>query len=149
MKTVYFETSAMLAWLFGEPHSVEVKSCIDSAETVVTSVLTIVEAERALIRAEAMKQLIPADGEKLRGLLARSKAEWILMEISEDVRARASRFFPVEPVRTLDAIHLATAMLFMQTSPSLELLSYDQRILRNAAILGIAATDCTDFTKSV
>jgi hypothetical protein len=63
------------------------------------------------------------------------------MEISEDVRMRASRFFPAEPIRTLDALHLATALLFMQAFPSLELLSYDQRILKNAAILGIETTD--------
>lgn len=141
MKVVYFETSALLAWLFGEPSGVEAKSRIDAAETIVTSVLTLLEAERALIRAETMKLINPANGEKLRGLLARSKAEWILMEISEDVRRRASRFFPAEPVRTLDALHLATALLFMQAFPSLELLSYDQRILKNAAILGIETTD--------
>ena len=137
MNVIYFETSALLAWLLGEPSAAEVKSKIDKAETVVTSVLTTVEAERALIRAETREIISAAEAEKLKGLLARSKAGWILMEISEDVRARASRFFPVEPVRTLDAIHLATALTFMRVFPSLELLSHDQRILENARALGI------------
>ena len=139
MKTVYFETSALLAWLLGESRSAEVKKKIDSAEVVVTSALTLVEAERALVRAETGKLLNAGDGEKLRGLLARSKTGWILMEISEDVRARASRFFPAEPLRTLDAVHLATALVFMRVFPELELLSYDERILKNARALGMGS----------
>ena len=137
MMVIYFETSALLSWLLGEPHAAEVKSQIDNAQTVVTSSLALVEAERALIRAESQGILGSGEAEKLRGLLARSKSSWMLMEISEEVRARAGRFFPAEPVRTLDAIHLATALMFMRVFPALELLSYDQRILRNAAALGI------------
>lgn len=137
MKVIYFETSALLAWLLGEPCAAEVKSQIDSAETVVTSALTLVEAERALIRAETQHILTAGEAEKLRGMLARAKAGWMMMEISEEVRARASRVFPAEPVRTLDAIHLATALLFMRIFPALELFSYDQRIVKNAISLGI------------
>jgi predicted nucleic acid-binding protein len=137
LKIIYFETSALLAWLMGEPSGAGVRGKIDESETVVTSVLTIVEAERALIRAEARNLISAGDAEKLRGLLARSKSGWVLMEISEDVRDRASRFFPVEPIRTLDAIHLATALIFMRVYPSLELFTFDQRILKNAGLLGI------------
>ena len=139
MKAVYFETSALLAWLLGEPGAGAVKRIVDDAETVVTSVLTLLEAERALIRAEAAGFLSSGDAEKLRGLLARSKAGWILMEITGDVRDRAKRYFPAEPIRTLDAIHLATALVFLQAFPSLELLSHDRRILNNAVALGITA----------
>lgn len=123
----------------GEPKAAEVKDHLDSALTVVTSSLTLLEAERALIRAENQGLLKSSEAEKLRGLLAQAKSGWILMEISEEVRARASRFFPAEPVRTLDSIHLATALVFTRVFPELELLSYDRRVLRNAAALGIPA----------
>jgi ABC-type hemin transport system ATPase subunit len=85
-----------------------------------------------------MKTLRTGDAERLRGLLARSKAGWILMEISEEVRERATRVFPDEPVRTLDAVHLATALVFLRAFPALELFSYDERILRNAKALGLS-----------
>jgi hypothetical protein len=75
--------------------------------------------------------------QQLRGMLERAKAGWILMEISEEVRSRAGRLFPVEPVRTLDAIHLATVLIFMRVFPDLQLLSFDDRILENAQPLGI------------
>jgi predicted nucleic acid-binding protein len=140
LKIIYLETSALLAWLLDEPSGEEVITEIDNAETVTTSVLTLIETERALIRAETRSILSAGDAEKLRGLFARSKAGWITMDISEDVRTRASRFFPFEPVRTLDAIHLATALVFMRVFPTLELFSYDQRILKNARALGIGST---------
>ncbi|MBM3792162.1 MAG: type II toxin-antitoxin system VapC family toxin [Acidobacteria bacterium] len=59
------------------------------------------------------------------------------MEISEQVRERAARAFPAEPVRTLDALHLATALLFMRVYPDLRILTYDRRIADNAQALGI------------
>jgi hypothetical protein len=100
MKALYLESSALLAWLLGESSAAEVKVKIDEADTVVTSVLTILEAERALIRAESASLLSAGDAEKLKGLLAQSSAGWALMEISEDVRHRAARYFPAEPLRT-------------------------------------------------
>jgi hypothetical protein len=40
-------------------------------------------------------------------------------------------------VRTLDALHLATALLFMQAFPDLQMLTIDQRIYVNSQALGI------------
>jgi len=60
------------------------------------------------------------------------------MEVSEQVRELAGRPFPVEPLRTLDALHLASALLFMQVYPELQILTYDRRIAENAQALGIA-----------
>lgn len=138
---VYLESSAVLKWLLGEPDAKEVLFKVNRTEAVVTSVLTLVEVERALIRAEVLQTLTASQAERLRGLLARAKAGWILMEISADVRARAIRGFPAEPVRTLDAIHLATALIFLRVFPDLEMLSYDQRIRENCSILGVALGD--------
>ncbi len=137
MTAVYAESSALLAWLLGEPRGHEVVSTLNRAETVAASVLSLVEVERALHRAEWRRILTAGQSERLRGMLGRAKAGWVLMEISEEVRSRAIRAFPIEPVRTLDAIHLATALVFMRAFPDLQLLSHDQRIVENARPLGI------------
>ena len=137
MSSLYVESSAVLAWLFGESHSKEVIARINDAESVVTSVLTVLEIERALVRAEKQNLLRAAEGRKLHGLFAGAARSWTLMEISEDVRAGAARVFPVEPVRTLDAIHLSTALLFITAFPDLQLLTFDKRISENAQALGI------------
>ena len=138
MSALYLETSALLHWLLGQARAPEVESSLDAANAVVASVLTLTEARRALVRAERTGVLKAADVERLRGVLARLEGAWSLMEVTSDVRARAEEAFPVEPVRTLDAIHLATALLFARGHEGLSVLSFDERILRNAEPLGLA-----------
>ena len=137
MSVLYLESSAALAWLLGESRSLEVIAKVDEADTVVTSVLTLLETQRALIRAERQNILTAGQCNKLSGMLARASSGWVLMEISQPVRERAARAFPAEPVRTLDALHLATALFFMQVYPDLQIVTYDRRIAENAQVLGI------------
>jgi len=137
VSTLYVETSAVLAWLFGEPGSRLVVARVASANRVVSSVLTLVEAERALIRVESLGTFAAADCQKLRGMLAKASRSWLMMEVSAEVRSRAVRPFPVEPICTLDALHVSTVLRFLKAYPDLAVLSLDRRILDNAAALGI------------
>ena len=137
MKVVYLESSALLQWLLGQPRAAEVSRSVDQADLVLTSMLTLTECERVLIRAEDQGSLKGGDTQRLRGLLNRAQASWTRMSVSDEVLRRAGRTFPVEPVRTLDAIHLATALEFTAVYPDLRVLSYDQRIRGNAEALGI------------
>lgn len=72
--------------------------------------------------------------DRARGLLARVN----LTGMSEMVLARALKPFPVA-VRTLDALHLATMEFLRGNGASVELASYDSRLLAAAHALGIAA----------
>lgn len=139
MSALYLETSAVLSWLLGQAHAGEVRTTVDAAEVVVTSVLTFAETERALVRAESEELVRAADGQRLRGLLQRASTGWMRMTISEEILARAGRPFPLEPVRTLDAIHLATALAFTRAFADLRLLSLDRRLLGNARALGLGS----------
>lgn len=138
MSTLYLESSGVLAWLLGQARGREVSSAVDAARAVLTSELTYVEIERALVRAQTQAVLDEGDGRRLRGLLRRVRASWMSMAVSEKVLARAGRPFPVEPVRTLDAIHLATALEFTEGFHDLRVLSLDRRIVENARALGIS-----------
>ena len=102
-----------------------------------TSSLTFAETERAVIRAESEGLIRAADGQRLRGLLQRASSGWMRMTVSEEILARAGRSFPVEPIRTLDAIHLATALAFTRAFSDLQILSFDRRLLDNARALGL------------
>ena len=135
---IYLETSAALAWLFGESTAATVRRTVDEADTVIASVLTVLEAQRALVRAETGGQITAADRQRLRGLLARAQRGWTLMEVSREVRERAGERFPAEPVRTLDGVHLATALAFARAYADLQVLSLDRRIVDNAGALGLA-----------
>ena len=54
-----------------------------------------------------------------------------------DVVERARRPFPVEPIRTLEAIHLASALVARRAIPGLTMLSLDARVRRAAHRMGI------------
>lgn len=140
MSVLYIETSALLVWLFGQPGSQEVRKQVDAASRVVTSALTIIEAERSFIRAERLKRLSLANIGKLRSLLYAAKSEWLVLNISDTVQRQAMQTFVVEPVRTLDAIHLASVIVLLAAYPDLKVLSFDDRIIGNAKALGLLAT---------
>jgi hypothetical protein len=53
-----------------------------------------------------------------------------------EVVDRARRPFPVEPIRTLDALHLSHALLVRSLAPELALLSLDRRVRKNGKALG-------------
>jgi predicted nucleic acid-binding protein len=58
------------------------------------------------------------------------------VELAPPVLARALEPFPV-PVRTLDALHLATMDFLRAHGQALELASYDERLLAGARALQI------------
>lgn len=58
------------------------------------------------------------------------------MAVANDVLTRAGRPFPVEPIRTLDAIHLATAELLGEPPQLITIVTRDARVADNARALG-------------
>lgn len=128
----------MLRWLLRAPDGPDIEKAIAGASRVYTSVLTLAEAGRSLRRLVATGALAAASGDAANALLGAVSARWNLHVITEPVLARVTDRFPVEPVRTLDAIHLATAALLAAELGPLAVLSADDRIRRNARAMGLA-----------
>ena len=59
-----------------------------------------------------------------------------LIDLSPEILSRALEPFPV-PVRTLDALHLATMDFLRTQRQTVELLSYDKRLLAAARAMAI------------
>lgn len=78
-----------------------------------------------------------SDRHRSRGLLTRESAKWTLFELTGSISDRAGEPFPIEPVRSLDAIHLATALETQEIYPDLGVLTFDQRIIDNLVPLGL------------
>jgi predicted nucleic acid-binding protein len=72
-------------------------------------------------------------GEAVRALLARVA----LLELAPALVARAIEPFPLA-VRTLDAIHLASADFLRGQRQPVEIASYDERLLDAARLMGFA-----------
>ena len=134
--TLYAETSAVLRWLLGQPDGKAIRAELARARRVVSSELTIVECERALVRLVGTAGAAERAG--ARALLAELSTRWTLVELDAAVRARAGQPFPIEPLRTLDALHLATALELVHVLGPLRILSTDARIAANAQALGLA-----------
>jgi len=134
--TVYAESSAVLAWLLGEDEGPAVREVLRRAELVMASDLTLVECERVLIRAVALGEIDEAAAAERRGHLNAAAAHWHLWRVTAEIIDRARRPFPAEPIRTLGAIHLASALAALSVVPGVELLSLDDRIRQAAQQLG-------------
>lgn len=135
--TLYVESSAILSWVFGEPAGEHVRTAINSARSVVTSTLTVLEVERAVRRALTSGLVTEANAVKLQGMFRPVLRGWTLMEITPEIQRRAADSFPVEPLRSLDALHLATVLSFLELYGDLVVLSFDVRVRDNLVALGV------------
>lgn len=135
--TLYAESSAVLAWLLDESASAAVRDRLAKADIVIASDLTLIECDRVLIRAATVGDLTEADAVDRRAHLTSAAGHWNLLRLSSEIVDRARQPFPGEPIRTLDAIHLASALVARSAVPGLELLSLDDRIRTTAKKLGL------------
>jgi predicted nucleic acid-binding protein len=134
--SAYAESSAVLAWLLGEPDGRAVAEALSTADMVVASELTLVECDRCLIRAVMAGTLSETAAVDRRTILNRAATRWHLLGLDPTAMERARRPLPAEPVRTLDALHLAAALLARSAVPDLAVLSLDRRVRENARSLG-------------
>ena len=77
--------------------------------------------------------LAGSHGDAARLLLGRVN----LLELARPVLARALKPFPT-PVRTLDALHLASAMFLRERGHDVALATYDARMREAAEAMGLA-----------
>ncbi len=134
--TVYAETSAVLRWLFAEQGGEALRVTMSEAEKVTASRLTLIETRRVVRRAERAGRITGAESADVLAVFAQAASTWAVLEITEEIARRAEDGFPAEPVRTLDAIHLASALFLRQSFPDLVILSADERVSANATLLG-------------
>lgn len=60
------------------------------------------------------------------------------MSVTEAILTRAGHPFPVEPIRTLDALHLATAEALGESPALVIIVTRDLRVRENAIALGFS-----------
>lgn len=101
-----------------------------------TSALTLAECNRAVIRGRVTDRLSATEErDALRALLTLARRCTVLA-VTDAILQRAGRAFPVEPIRTLDAIHLATLDVLGDPPPLVTIVTRDSRVRPNALALG-------------
>jgi predicted nucleic acid-binding protein len=135
--SLYADSSAVLAWLLDEEAGAFVRKTLSETETVLASDLTLIECDRVLHRAAALGELSEAEVADRRAHLAAAAAHWHVLRIGPEVVDRARQPFPGDPIRTLDAIHLASVVVARSALAGLDLLCLDDRLRRAARKLGL------------
>ena len=127
----------MLAWLLGEPAGADVRSILATADIVIASDLTLIECDRALIRLATLEPALEGKAAESRAHLVEMSSHWDLLRMSGEIVDRARQPFPGEPVRSLDAIHLASLLVARASVSGLEMLSLDDRIRSTTRAVGV------------
>jgi predicted nucleic acid-binding protein len=135
--SLYAESSAVLAWLLDEDAAPEVRRILSDADLIVASDLTLIECDRVLLRALTLGELSEGQAADRRAHLVAAASHWHVLRLAPEIVDRARRPFPGEPIRTLDAIHLASALTARAAVAGLKLLSLDERIRRAGSRLGL------------
>jgi len=136
----YFDTSALVKRYVDEAGRRDVLQLLRRNECVISAVLP-VELRSGLRRRVAEGSL---DGARLPTILKHIAADrpyWTLVEVGTDVLMAAETLVAAHPIRTLDAIHVASAQLFAArvSMPGLTFVSADKRQTETAVSVGLAA----------
>lgn len=124
---LYLDSSAIVKLVAPEPETAGLVETLRSDPDAISSALAQVEVTRAVMRAGATRE---------RASRAAAVLERItLVPIEAGILGRAAELQPPD-LRTLDAIHLATALLLRPDISGL--ITYDGRLAGAAAAAGIA-----------
>lgn len=130
----YIESSALLAALL--EHDVASRKALRAEGRRVTSALTFAEGARAIVRARVSGRLTLAEERAALRALRVFQRRCDVVAVTDAVLTRAGRPFPVEPVRTLDAVHLATAEVLGEPPQLVTIVTRDRRVRDNATAAG-------------
>ena len=122
---IYIDSSVLLAYLFAEdrcPRDTLWAEDLGSSRLLAYEVWTRING----------RGLAASHAERAGALLERVN----LTDMTQPALARAAEPFPIA-IRTLDALHLATMDFLQRNGESVQLASYDRRLVGAARALGI------------
>jgi predicted nucleic acid-binding protein len=135
----YFDTSALVKRYVVEAGRREVLQLLRRHECLTSAILP-VELRSALRRRVDDGSLNLARVAEIVRRVGADRAYWTLVEVSPDVLAAAETLVAGRPLRTLDAIHVASAQLVASRLPAgtaALFVSADQRQTAAAAAAGL------------
>jgi uncharacterized protein len=127
--TLYLDASALVKRYLAEEGSAQVETWITSADGVAMSRIGFVEVYRAIVIAA------PAD---VSQALDEFREDWralTVIELRDEVARRAGILASSLGLRSLDAIHLASAELLL--GHDMQLATWDRRLWTAAHVLGL------------
>lgn len=134
---VFVESSALVAWVLWEERGREVAGLLRAARKHWLSSLAPTEAHRALRRALAAGVVDARYAKSMHRRVDAFAAACRAIPVDADILERCAGPFAVEPVRTLDAIHLASLERVRRAARDVTIVSLDDRVRANARSMGV------------
>ena len=134
----YFDTSALVKRYVDEAGRRQVLQLLRRHECVASAVLP-VELRSALRRRVAEGTLEAARVPEILKRVSADRPDWTLVEVGAEVLASAEKLVAAHPLRTLDAIHVASARVFAAgvSESDLMFVSADKRHADAAGAIGL------------
>jgi len=130
---LYLDAKALMRRYIQEKASEDMNTWIDTAEMVVTGLITRVEVAAAIARAERMKLISP---DETLAALRQFRSEWESFQrlpINENTVIRGSDLAIEQNLRGYDATHLACALIWQETlGMPVTLASLDSQLIEAA-----------------
>jgi uncharacterized protein len=128
----YFDSSAVVKNYIREAGSSRVRGLLMSYEFL-SSAITPIELHSAVQRRRRQGEITQPNYNSIVSRLANDRSYWQLVEAVPQVLSKAEELVKTENVRTLDAIHIASAIIIQDsfTTP-LPFISADERQLAAA-----------------
>jgi predicted nucleic acid-binding protein len=134
----YFDSSVLLSIVLNEARSARAASVWEDQESKVSSILLGAECWTSMRRHFLRVGTTPPSGwlEERTGFLLDFLSDVELKQVDKEVLSLLQKESALAECRTLDAIHLATALLFRERSDEdFFLVSFDEKMRRTAAKL--------------
>ncbi len=113
----FWDSSAIIPLCLKERTSEAMRRLMKEDEDVVVWWTTRIECLSALSRRQREGVLPSGDDAKARAVLSALAAAWSEIQPTEAVRLRAERLLSIHPLRTADALQLASALIWAQEAP--------------------------------
>ena len=132
----YLETSALVAATI--ENDAEALASISADGALVASALTFAEARRAAVVGRVTGRFDADAEQRITATVAEIERRSDIVQITPDILTCLGQPFAVEPVRALDAIHLASIESLHEDPHNVVVVTRDKRIKANALALGYA-----------
>jgi predicted nucleic acid-binding protein len=133
----YFDTSVVTKRYVREARASFARALLRRHRGVSSAVLPL-ELMSALCRRREVDDLAPRDFALIQARLSADRARWDLVEVTASVLGRAEQLVQITPLRSLDAIHIASALVIQETAGMrLRFITADHRQRAAAAAAGL------------
>lgn len=135
---LYLDASALVKRYVAEPGSAEVDAAIRQADATATSILSRVEAVAAFAKAVRTATLTTEEAAAAAQVFRSEWADFIRIQATELVVARADQLAWRFGLRGYDAVHLASGILWYENmNQAVDFATYDRRLWQAAAESGL------------